>query len=106
VKKFYRLFSKRLVLCENKAAQVKIFGMIRQYVFDGELDATHGTCWKIWAQLGVGADTDFALPPGAGDLLLKRETQETLKRLFATVFENDRVVLKFLREAAGIIGGQ
>ena len=89
--------------CPDKEAQTKMFGMIRQYVFDSEHDATHGTCWKIWAQLGVGTDTGYALPPNAGDLLLKRETQTELKRLFAIVFHNDRVVLELLREAATIL---
>jgi hypothetical protein len=89
--------------CKNEKAKAKIFGMIRQYVFDRELDATHGTCWKIWAQLGVGTGTGFALPPDAGELLLKKGTQAELKRLFAIVFDNDRVVLDLLREAAQII---
>ena len=95
--------SELYTLCENEAAKEKIFGMIRQYVFDSEHDATHGTCWKIWAQLGVGPETNYAPPPNAGELLLKPETQAELKRLFTIVFENDRVVLKLLREAAEII---
>ena len=86
-------------LTEDKNAQKKIFGMIRQYVFDNELETTHGTCWKIWAQLGVCKETGYALPPNAGKLLTKRETQTELKRLFAVVFANDRVVLELLREA-------
>jgi hypothetical protein len=45
------------------------------------------------------------LPPNAGELLLKKETQTELKRLFKIVFDNDRVVLKLLREAAQIIKG-
>jgi len=97
--------SELYILCENKTAKDKIFGMIRQYVFDGEHDATHGTCWKIWAQLSVDPKTNYALPPDAGELLLKPETQAELKRLFAIVFENDRVVLGLLREAAEIIKG-
>lgn len=91
--------------CDNKDAREKVFSMIRQYVFDSELDATHGTCWKIWAQLGVGTETGYALPPNAGELLLKKETQTELKRLFAIVYDNDRVVLKLLRDAAQIIKG-
>ena len=85
--------------CENEEAKEKIFGIIRQYVFDSEHDATHGTCWKIWAQLGVGTHTGYALPPNAGDLLEKSETRAELKRLFEIVFYNDRVVLDLLREA-------
>jgi hypothetical protein len=90
--------------CINTKAQERMFGMIRQYVFDHELDATHGTCWKIWAQLGVGTETGFALPPNAGELLLHRETQTELKRLFAIIFANDKMVLKLLREAADCMG--
>ena len=80
-----------------------MFDVIRYYVFDHALDATHGTCWKIWAQLGVGTETGFALPPNAGELLLKKETQTELKRLFSIVFDNDVVVLKLLREAADLM---
>jgi len=98
--------SELYILCESKAAKEKVFGLIRQYVFDGELDATHGTCWKIWAQLGVGPETNYALPENAGELLLQEETRAKLKRLFAIVFENDRVVLGLLREAAEIIKGE
>jgi hypothetical protein len=97
--------SELCILCDVPRAKDKIFGMIRQYVFDRELDATHGTCWKIWAQIGVGTHTNYALPPNAGELLLKNETRAELKRLFAIVFENDRVVLGLLREAASYYGG-
>jgi len=88
---------------ENKAVQDKIFRMIRQYVFDSEHDATHGTCWKIWAQLGVGTATGYALPPNAAELILRPEAQAELKRLFAIVFHNDREVLATLREAMTIL---
>lgn len=95
--------SSLLTLCANTAGKDKIFGMIKQYVFDGELDATHGTCWKIWAQLGVGPNTNYALPENAGEILLKPETQDELKRLFSIVFANDRTVLELLHEAAEYI---
>ncbi len=90
-------------LCENQAAKDKLFGVIRQYVFDAELNATHGVCWKIWKQLGVGPETGYDLPAGAGDLLQRPQTRAELKRLFSIVFANDRVVLGLLREAADII---
>ncbi|NLG24279.1 MAG: hypothetical protein GX558_02920 [Clostridiales bacterium] len=93
------------LLCEDRAAREKLFGIVRQYVFDSELDATHGTCWKIWGQLGVGPQTDYRLPPNAGDLLLKPEAQAELKRLFAIVFENDRVASALLREASALLEG-
>ncbi len=90
-------------LCANKAGKDKIFGMIRQFVFDRELDATHGTCWKIWGQLGVGPNTGYALPENAGKLLLKPEIRDELKRLFSIVFANDKAVLELLHEAADCI---
>ena len=49
--------------------------------------------------MGVSKETGYALPPNAGKLLSKRETQTELKRLFAIVFANDRVVLELMREA-------
>lgn len=83
---------------KNQAAWDKAFGMLRQYIFDDEPNNTHGICWKIWKQLGVGTETNYKLPENTAELLLKPETQAELKRLFAIVFENDRVVLGLLRE--------
>ena len=63
-----------------------------------------GAGLPVLLKLGDGPKTDYALPPNAAELLLlKREAQTELKRLFAIVFENDRVVLCLLREAADII---
>jgi len=78
----------------------KLFLMIRQYVFDSEHDATHGTCWKIWAKLGVSPKTRYRVPRKGKviKLLSRPEAKEELKRLFAIVFHNDREVLGFLRE--------
>jgi hypothetical protein len=76
-----------------------LLGITAQYVFDNDLDATHGTCWKIWAQLGVGPDTGYAVCPHSAELVLKPETRTELKRLFSIVFENDRLVLDLLRNA-------
>lgn len=36
--------------------------------------------------------TGYNITPQSADLILQRETQGTLKRLFAKVFENDRTV--------------
>jgi hypothetical protein len=90
-------------LIDNKAVNDKLFLLIRQYVFDSELDATHGTCWKIWAQLGVGPRTGYKLTDESPHLLLKPVTQAELKRLFAIVFENDRIVLDVLHDAVNIL---
>ena len=44
------------------------------------------------SELGVGPETGYELTPQSADLILQKETQETLKRLYAKVFENDRAV--------------
>lgn len=78
----------------------KLLGVTAQYVFDNDLPATHGTCWKIWAQLGVGPKTGYAVPENAAEYMHADE----LKRLFAIVFENDRIALSLLREARDLLG--
>ena len=55
-------------------------------------DETHGIGWKIWSALGVGLETGYAITQQSAALILQKETQETLKRLFAKMFENDRAV--------------
>ena len=90
-------------LSGNKKIDDTLFKIIRQYVFDNELDATHGTCWKIWALLGTGPRTNYRLPENAAELLLKEGTTAELKRLFGIVFANDRFVLDVLREAEKLL---
>jgi len=91
-------------LSDNRIVNEKLFPMIRQYVFDRELDATHGTCWKIWAQMDVGTKTGYKLTENSAEMILKPETGAELKRLFAIVFANDRIVLDILKEAAALSG--
>ncbi len=79
-------------ICENK----EIHGRLRdtffaRYTMDGN-NETHGIGWKIWGVIGVGPKTGYNITPQSADLILQKETQETLKRLFAQVFENDRAV--------------
>lgn len=62
-----------------------------RYVIEGNQE-THGIGWKIWSALGVGPETGYAATRQSEALILKKETQETLKRLFAKMFENDRIV--------------
>ncbi len=92
-------------MTENQAVRDSLFAVVRQYVFDGELDATHGTCWKIWGLLGVGPETGYAVPPDRAAGLAEPATKAELKRLFAIVFRNDRIVLGFLRGAHEALGG-
>jgi len=92
-------------MTDNETAKERLFHVIEHYVFDNDLDATHGTCWKIWAQLGVGTDTGYATTPKSAELVQQPQAQAELKRLFAIVFENDRLVLGFLREALAAIAG-
>ena len=37
---------------EGARVRDKLLAVTARYVFDDDLPATHGTCWKIWAQLG------------------------------------------------------
>ncbi len=90
-------------MTDNETVRQKLFGVTAQYVFDNELDATHGTCWKIWGQLGVGPETGYAVMPHSAELVAKPETKAELERLFSIVFENDRIVLGLLREALAAI---
>ena len=62
-----------------------------RYTMDGN-DETHGIGWKIWDALGVGPETGYSIIQQSAALILQKETQETLKRLFAKMFENDRAV--------------
>lgn len=71
-----------------------------RYIKDGN-DETHGIGWKIWGALGVGPETGYAITPKSADLILQRETQETLKRLFAKMFENDRAVCAEIQDCLG-----
>jgi hypothetical protein len=91
-------------MTENQAARDRLFAVVRQYVFDGELDATHGTYWKIWGLLGVGPETGYAVLPDRTAGIAEPTAKAELRRLFAIVFQNDRVVLGFLREANEILG--
>jgi len=67
------------------------------------LDATHGTYWKIWGELGVGPKTKYMLTEESPVLLQKEQVKKELKRLFKIVFENDRIVLDILTDAARLI---
>ena len=62
-----------------------------RYTTEGN-DETHGIGWKIWGALGVGPKTGYDITQQSAALILQKETQETLNRLFAKIFENDRAV--------------
>lgn len=86
---------------ENPAVRKKLGDIFFHYIADNR-DETHGVCWKIWGQLGVGPKTGYRLAPDACERLLRPETQAELKRLFSLVFANDRAVLQVLREALAL----
>ncbi len=67
-----------------------------RYTREGN-DETHGIGWKIWDAIGVGPKTGYSVTRQSADLILQKETQERLKRLFAKVFENDRAVCAEIR---------
>lgn len=79
-------------ICTNKEIHSRLSDVFfARYTKDGN-DETHGIGWKIWSVLGVGPETGYEITPQSADLILQKETQETLKRLYAKVFENDRAV--------------
>ena len=79
-------------ICTDKEIYSRLGNVFfERYIMDGN-DETHGIGWKIWGALGVGPQTGYAVTRQSADLILQKETQETLKRLFAKIFENDRVV--------------
>ena len=79
-------------ICTNKEIHRRLGEIFSaRYIKEGN-DETHGIGWKIWDALGVGPKTGYNVTRQSADLILQKETQETLKRLFAKVFENDRVV--------------
>jgi hypothetical protein len=90
-------------MTENPKVREKLVAVTRQYVFDSELDATHGTCWKIWGILGVGPATGYAVTPEGAAGIASSAAKAELKRLFSIVFENDRVALGFLRDALSAV---
>lgn len=79
-------------ICTNQEIHDRLKDtLFARYTMDDN-DETHGIGWKIWGALGVGPKTGYNITPQSADLILQPETQETLKRLFAKVFENDRAV--------------
>jgi len=85
-------------MTSNKAVK-DLFGRIFFSYLADDHDETHGVLWKVWALLGVGPKTGYAVPKNAGGLVMVPETRAELKRLFALVCKNDRDVLAVLREA-------
>ena len=79
-------------ICTNKEVHSRLRAVFfARYIMEDN-DETHGIGWKIWNALGVGPETGYAVTPHSAELILQKETQETLKRLFAKLFENDRAV--------------
>lgn len=79
-------------ICTNKEIHDRLRDVFfARYVMDGN-DETHGIGWKIWGAIGVGTKTGYNITQQSADLILQKETQETLKHLFAKMFENDRAV--------------
>lgn len=84
-------------ICTNKEIHRRLSDVFyARYIKDGN-DETHGIGWKIWGALGVGPETGYDITQQSAVLILQKETQETLKRLYAKVFENDRAVCAEIR---------
>lgn len=90
-------------LTDDAAVRQKLFGMTRQYVFDDELDATHGISNKLCRMLTLGHAKGYAVLPEAAERIMDAEFRTKLKRLFSILFKNDRIVLQLLRDAAALI---
>ncbi len=85
-------------ICTNQEVHDRLKDTVfKRYIMDGN-DETHGIGWKIWAALGVGPGTGYDITGKSAALILQKETQETLKRLFAKIFENDRAVCAEIRD--------
>lgn len=79
-------------ICTDKEIHSRLSDVFfTRYISEGN-EETHGIGWKIWGALGVGPETGYEVTPQSAALILQKETQETLKRLFAGIFENDRAV--------------
>lgn len=79
-------------ICTNKEIHSRLSDVfLTRYTMEGN-DETHGIGWKIWGAIGVGPKTGYDITRHSANLILQKETQETLKRLFAKIFENDRAV--------------
>ena len=79
-------------ICTHKEIHSRLSDVFfARYTKDGN-DETHGIGWKIWSALGVGPETGYSITQQSAELILQKDTQEMLKRLFAKVFENDRAV--------------
>lgn len=79
-------------ICTDKEIHSRLSDIFKaRYIMDGN-EETHGIGWKIWGALGVGPETGYGITRQSAALILQKETQETLKRLFAKMFENDRAV--------------
>ena len=84
-------------ICTNEEIHSRLGDIfLTRYSRDGN-DETHGIGWKIWSALGVGPETGYAVTRQSAALILQKETQETLKCLFAKIFENDRAVCAEIR---------
>ena len=85
-------------ICTNKEIHNRLSDIFfARYIMDGN-DETHGIGWKIWSALGVGPETKYSVTRQSAALILQKDTQETLKRLFAKMFENDRAVCSEIRD--------
>lgn len=84
-------------ICTDKEIHSRLGDVFfARYIKEGN-DETHGIGWRIWDALGVGPETGYNITRRSVELILQEETRDTLKRLFAKVFENDRAVCDEIR---------
>ncbi len=68
-----------------------------RYIADNN-DETHGVCQKIWQLLNVGPATGYMPIEESFKLIQRSEVQMEMKRLWKTVFDNDRAVAEEIRK--------
>lgn len=90
-------------ICTNKEIQNRLGDIFLARYIANDNDETHGIGWKIWGALGVGSETGYQITQQSAALILQKETQETLKTLFAKIFENDRAVCAELQACLALL---
>ncbi len=90
-------------ICTNDVVQQRLSKVfLARYIENGN-NETHGIGWQIWGALGVGPETGYGITGQSAVLIQQKETQETLKRLFAQVFANDRAVLAEIQDCLALL---
>lgn len=84
-------------LTDDKALKSRLSDLFfSRYIADNN-NETHGIGWKIWGCLNVGPSTGYMPTEESFALIQKPEVQEELRRLYGSMFGNDRAVAEGIR---------